>query len=137
MCTLLQHPNTHFQFFSYLFSLSVLYRCLTQYDCVTFNSLVTTLRSTEYARRNSGWLLLDAAEDLFLLACQRVCGTAKSSNTEVDPEHSPKWEALSEILGEVQTNLKGVDPSSASPGVNHVLVLVEDIRTGNQLKEVL
>lgn len=112
-------------------------RCLTQYDCVTFNSLVTSLRSTEYARRNSGWLLLDAAEDLFLLARQRVCGaTSKSGDTDIDPEHSPKWEALSEILGEVQTKLKGIDPCKASQGVNHVLVLVEDIRTGNQLKEV-
>lgn len=113
-------------------------RCLTQYDCVTFNSLVTSLRSTEYARRNSGWLLLDAAEDLFLLARQRVCGRpSKSNDTEVDPEHSPKWVALSEILSEVQTKLRGVDPRDASQGVNHILVLVEDIRTGNQLKEYL
>lgn len=112
-------------------------RCLTQYDCVTFNSLVTSLRTTEYFRRNSGWLLLDAAEDLFLLARQRVCGTKPSSDSEVEPEHSPKWMALAEILGEVQAKLKDIDPSVAPQGENHVLVLVEDIRTGNQLKEFL
>ena len=114
-------------------------RCLTQYDSVTFNSLVASLRSTEYARRNSGWLLLDAAEDLFLLARQRVCGQKQTETTddiEVDPEHSPKWVALSEILGEVQVKLKNVDVCGAPQGVNHILVLVEDTRTGNQLKEV-
>lgn len=98
---------------------------------------MTSLRSTEYARRNSGWLLLDAAEDVFLLARQRVCGPPSTSNDlETDPEHAPKWEALSEILGEVQAKLKGLDPCDASQGVNHVLVLVEDTRTGNQIKEV-
>ncbi|KAE8742861.1 hypothetical protein FOCC_FOCC011542 [Frankliniella occidentalis] len=113
-------------------------RCLTQYDCVTFNSLVTSLRSTEYARRNSGWLLLDPAEDLFLLASQRVCGSnSASKDSEINPEHAPKWVALSEILGEVQEKLKGVPSNDAAQGINHVLVLVEDIRTGNQLKEYL
>lgn len=113
-------------------------RCLTQYDSVTFNTLVTSLRSTEYARRNSGWLLLDAAEDLFLLARQRVVGSKPVSNaSDIDPEHSPKWVALSEILGEVQVKLKKLNHSDAPHGVTHILVLVEDTRTGNQIKEVL
>lgn len=113
-------------------------RCLTQYDSVTFNTLVTSLRSTEYARRNSGWLLLDAAEDLFLLARQRVLGSKPVTNdTEIESEHAPKWVALSEILGEVQDKLKGLSPSDVPSGVNHVLILVEDTRTGNQIKEYL
>lgn len=124
-----------YHFFSVNNILIYVNRCLTQYDCVTFNSLVASLRSTEYARRNSGWLLLDPAEDLFLLARQRVCGQI-TNDTEVDPEHSPKWVALSEILGEVQLKLKSIDPCDAPQGVNHILVLVEDTRTGNQLKEV-
>ena len=50
-------------------------RYLTKYDCVTFNTLVTSLRSTEYAMKSSGWLLLDSAESLFVVSKQRVVGT--------------------------------------------------------------
>jgi hypothetical protein len=50
-------------------------RYLTRYDCVTFNTLVNSLRSTEYAMKSSGWLLLDSAETLFVVSKQRVIGT--------------------------------------------------------------
>ena len=50
-------------------------RYLTKYDCVTFNTLVNSLRSTDYAMKSSGWLLLDSAESLFVVSKQRVIGT--------------------------------------------------------------
>jgi hypothetical protein len=55
--------------------------------------------------------------------------------TEVQPEVNPKWEVLSEILEEVDGLSKQaaeMDPSYS----NRVLVLVEDSRTCNQLKQV-
>jgi DNA excision repair protein ERCC-4 len=50
-------------------------RYLTKYDCVTFITLVNSLRSTDYAMKSSGWLLLDSAETLFVVSKQRVFGT--------------------------------------------------------------
>lgn len=47
---------------------------LTQYDCVTFNVVVKSLRTTEKALKSAGWMLLDAAENLFLTAKARVYG---------------------------------------------------------------
>ena len=41
---------------------------LTQYDCVTFLAFVSALRTTENAMRTGGWMILDAAETLFLTA---------------------------------------------------------------------
>ena len=47
---------------------------LTQYDCVTFNVVVKSLRTTEKALKSAGWMLLDAAGNLFLTAKARVYG---------------------------------------------------------------
>ena len=50
----------------------MLFRTLTQSDCVRLHNLLTSLRSTEYAVRSSGWLLLDSAETLFVAAKKRL-----------------------------------------------------------------
>jgi len=47
---------------------------LTQYDCVTFNVVVKSLKTTEKALKSAGWMLLDAAETLFITAKARVYG---------------------------------------------------------------
>ena len=47
---------------------------LTQYDCVTFNAVVKSLKTTEQALKSAGWMLLDAAENLFITAKARVIG---------------------------------------------------------------
>ena len=55
--------------------------------------------------------------------------------TDVQPEVNPKWQVLSDILEEVDGLSKHAakrDPSCS----NMVLVLVEDSRTCNQLKQV-
>jgi hypothetical protein len=41
---------------------------------VTFNVVVKSLRTTEKALKSAGWMLLDAAENLFLTAKARVYG---------------------------------------------------------------
>lgn len=47
---------------------------LTQYDCVTYNVVVKSLQTTERAIKNSGWMLLDSAEHLFITSKARVFG---------------------------------------------------------------
>lgn len=42
------------------------------HDAVSAYSLMKRYRSTEYAISNSGWTLLDAAEQIFMLSKQRV-----------------------------------------------------------------
>jgi hypothetical protein len=53
----------------------------------------------------------------------------------VQPEVNPKWEVLSEILNEIDGLSKQVAEKDPSYN-NKVLVLVEDTRTCNQLKQV-
>jgi hypothetical protein len=53
---------------------------------------------------------------------------------EVEPEVNPKWQVLSEVLEEVDGLSKHVAERDLS--CNKVLVLVEDSRTCNQIKQV-
>ena len=55
---------------------------LLQYDSVTFLSFVSALRTTENAVKSGGWMILDAAETLFLTARQRVFGTKDALKKE-------------------------------------------------------
>lgn len=110
---------------------------LTKYDCVTFNTLVSSLRSTEYAMKSWGWLLLDSAETLFVVSKQRVIGKKDNdSSLGVKPEVNPKWEVLSEILEEVDGLSKQIVKKDPLYN-NKVLILVEDSRTCKQLKQYL
>ncbi|XP_067003038.2 DNA repair endonuclease XPF isoform X2 [Anabrus simplex] len=106
---------------------------LTRYDCITFHNLVSGFRGMDYALKCSGWLLLDAAETLFLVAKQRTSGTPKNGKEgEVEPEPCPKWKVLSEVLEEINL-IAQKDPSRTEK----VLILVEDKRTCDQLKQYL
>lgn len=97
---------------------------LTQTDCVRFSNLLTSLRSTEYAHRSSGWVLMDSAETLFVTATKRMY----NAKNEVDPEPNPKWEALDEILKEIRTS---------SGKQETVLILVSSIESCRQLRDFL
>ena len=99
---------------------------LTQYDSVTFLSFVSALRTTENAVKSGGWMILDAAETLFLTARQRVFGAkdsfkkdAEGKLSEVPPfEECPKWKALTEILEEIRDGfivLTRFDPRKRVP----------------------
>lgn len=98
---------------------------LTQSDSVRLHTLLTSLRSTEYAVRSSGWLLLDSAETLFVAAKKRLF----SGKQAVEPEPNPKWETLTEVLKDIH---------KAASNISHVvLVLVDSQETCRQLKQYL
>ncbi|CAH0391346.1 unnamed protein product [Bemisia tabaci] len=98
---------------------------LTRKDSVRFYSLVRRMRTTEYALKNSGWMVLDAAETLFVASTKRLYDADK----KVSPEQNPKWSALSEALKEIQ------EDAGNSPAT--VLVFVDSIETCKQLKDYL
>jgi hypothetical protein len=64
--------NLSHQVFCFKCIMSYVGRSLTQTDSVRFNNLLTSLRSTEYAHRSSGWVLMDSAETLFVTAAKRM-----------------------------------------------------------------
>nr|CAD7202391.1 unnamed protein product [Timema douglasi] len=128
---------------------------LSRYDCVTFNTQLSSLRNMDYVIKNSGWMLLDAAETLFLVAKQRVLGRPREKTDpdkeknktdpdkekgiellDVDPEPSPKWMALTEVLKEINVTAK-VKLEGSTGGTDKLLILVEDNRICEQIKQYL
>ncbi|XP_045534517.1 DNA repair endonuclease XPF [Papilio machaon] len=101
-------------------------------DPVSFYALVSKYRTPEYAKVNSGWILLDSADQLFGAARGRVY----NSRNEFDPEHCPKWKCLSDLLTqeipeEVKKKGKGKLYSTK------VLILCQDNKTCCQLNNYL
>uniref|UniRef100_A0A8C9TMV2 DNA repair endonuclease XPF n=1 Tax=Scleropages formosus TaxID=113540 RepID=A0A8C9TMV2_SCLFO len=116
---------------------------LTQYDCVTFLNLLESLRSSQKAfGSNSGWLFLDSSTSLFVNARTRVYRVSetkkKFSVTSVEIkrelvlEKSPKWEALTEVMQEIERQ-----NSSCEEGPGRVLICASDDRTCAQLREYI
>lgn len=62
-------------YFKYKYKL--IFRSVTTLDCVRFQSMLSNYSSVDYAHRNSGWLLLDAAETLFNTAKRRLYNSKK------------------------------------------------------------
>ncbi|KAM6155601.1 DNA repair endonuclease XPF [Rhynchocyon petersi] len=134
--------------------LRTLLQYLSQYDCVTFLNLLESLRATEKAfGQNSGWLFLDSSTSMFVNARARVyhIPDAKmskkcklSEKTEVKEgqetkkelvlESNPKWEALTEVLKEIEAENK---ESEALGGPGQVLICASDDRTCSQLREYI
>ncbi|XP_046672972.1 DNA repair endonuclease XPF isoform X1 [Homalodisca vitripennis] len=98
---------------------------LTQGHSVRLQALLLTLRSSDYAKRSSGWIMLDSAETLFVSAKKRLY----NSKQEVAPEMNPKWQTLSEVLKEIHGDSGGSSQT--------VLILVETLATCRQLKQYL
>ncbi|KPP65195.1 DNA repair endonuclease XPF-like, partial [Scleropages formosus] len=125
---------------------------LTQYDCVTFLNLLESLRSSQKAfGSNSGWLFLDSSTSLFVNARTRVYrvsetkkklkvtdGAQQQQNNTVEIkrelvlEKSPKWEALTEVMQEIERQ-----NSSCEEGPGRVLICASDDRTCAQLREYI
>ncbi|XP_026861910.2 DNA repair endonuclease XPF [Electrophorus electricus] len=124
---------------------------LTQYDCVTFLNLLESLRSSQKNfGSNSGWLFLDSSTSMFVNARSRVyhipelkkklkVGEADQKPSPTAPlkrqlvlEKNPKWEALSEVLQEIEK-----DNSSCEHEPGRVLICASDDRTCAQLKEYI
>ncbi|XP_069841519.1 DNA repair endonuclease XPF isoform X2 [Dendropsophus ebraccatus] len=132
--------------------LRTLLQYLSQYDCVTFLNLLESMRASEKAfGQNSGWLFLDSSTSMFVHARGRVysvpdskstkkCKTAAETNDKQDGkrqlvlESNPKWEALSEVLKEIETENK---ESEALGGPGRVLICASDDRTCAQLREYI
>ncbi|XP_061174934.1 DNA repair endonuclease XPF-like [Saccostrea echinata] len=124
-------------------TLRLILRQMTQYDCITFFSMVNSVKMSEKAfGQNTGWLFLDAADSLFVHAKERVYGQEKTQINDKEKkedkepllEECPKWEALRDILKEIRKENKNLGPEE-EPGA--VLIAAEDDRTCNQLKEML
>ncbi|TSK14668.1 DNA repair endonuclease XPF [Bagarius yarrelli] len=124
---------------------------LTQYDCVTFLNLLESLRSSQKNfGSNSGWLFLDSSTSMFVNARSRVYRVSESKKKlkvgeveekpsasvalkrELVLEKNPKWEALTEVLQEIE---KDMSSSELQPG--RVLICASDDRTCAQLKEYI
>ncbi|MEE6497589.1 hypothetical protein FKM82_002780 [Ascaphus truei] len=130
--------------------LRTLLQYLSQYDCVTFLNLLESMRASEKAfGQNSGWLFLDSSTSMFVHARARVyhipdSKTTKKSKTELKDkqdgkkemvlESNPKWETLSEVLKEIETENKNSD---ALGGPGRVLICASDDRTCAQLREYI
>ncbi|KAL6094425.1 ercc4 [Pungitius sinensis] len=133
--------------------LRVLLLYLTQYDCVTFLNLLESLRSSQKNfGSNSGWLFLDSSTSMFMNARARVYRTPESKKKlkvgaeeekeksssasgvkrELVLEKSPKWEALTEVLEEIERENKS---SQQEPG--RVLICASDDRTCAQLQQYI
>ncbi|XP_053367000.1 DNA repair endonuclease XPF [Clarias gariepinus] len=124
---------------------------LTQYDCVTFLNLLESLRSSQKNfGSNSGWLFLDSSTSMFVNARSRVYRIPepkkklKVGESEEKPsasvplkrelvlEKNPKWEALTEVLQEIEKEL-----SNSEHEAGRVLICASDDRTCAQLKEYI
>lgn len=105
-------------------------------DSIAVYATMKRYRTQEYAMNNSGWILFDAAEQIFKLTRERVY----NDKDEFDPEYCPKWETLSEILRvEIPADTKKrieVNPKAANEPVV-VLILCQDTRTCYQLNQYL
>ncbi|XP_056153472.1 DNA repair endonuclease XPF [Lampris incognitus] len=130
--------------------LRVLLLYLTQYDCVTFLNLLESLRSSQKNFGcNSAWLFLDSSTSMFVNARSRVYRVAESrkkrkmatesgkqpvsaTERELVLEKSPKWEALTEVLQEIEKENKA---SPLEPG--RVLICASDDRTCAQLQQYI
>ncbi|CAB3223704.1 unnamed protein product [Arctia plantaginis] len=100
-------------------------------DSVSFYSLVSKYRTPEYAKINSGWILLDSAEQLFRLSRGRVF----NHKQEFDPEPCPKWKCLSDLLlKDIPDEIKKKDGNIYK---TKILILCQDTRTCSQLNHYL
>ncbi|XP_049868551.1 DNA repair endonuclease XPF [Pectinophora gossypiella] len=101
-------------------------------DSVSFYALVSKYRSPEYAKINSGWILLDSAEQLFTLAKNRVF----NSKNAFEPEPCPKWKCLSDLLlDEIPKEVRTTQNSSLNK--TKILILCQDNKTCSQLNHYL
>lgn len=107
-------------------------------DAISFYSYLRKYRTAEYAINNSGWTLMNAAEQVFKLSKERVF----NQNDEFDPEAPPKWKAVSEILRvEIPTHIKKTIADEKCEFDKEkpirILVLCSDAKTCHQLNQYL
>merc|ERR1712223_1973010 len=124
---------------------------LTRYDCITFHAFVSALKTTDNAMKSGGWMILDAAENLFTTAQLRVFGEngqipignskdekrlkTRQEDDILQFEENPKWLSLIEILKEIKSEIEsnGCDMKESFPS-EKVLVLTWDDRVAGQVE---
>ncbi|KAK9453708.1 hypothetical protein V1511DRAFT_482576 [Dipodascopsis uninucleata] len=131
-----------------VFDLSTLRQILNylfEYDCVSFLQALDVIvaansSSSGTTKQNiSPWLLMDAANVIFLSAQQRVFASSESPDeSRKHLDEDPKWEQLAEILDEVTEDMLS-RPRSDSVDWNgsSVLIMCGSERTCQQLKDYL
>uniref|UniRef100_A0A1B0CID9 Uncharacterized protein n=2 Tax=Lutzomyia longipalpis TaxID=7200 RepID=A0A1B0CID9_LUTLO len=103
------------------------------HDCISLYATVQRYRKTEYAMNCSGWVLLDAAEQMFETAKRRVF----NADDEFDPEWGAKWQSLSDILRvEIPNDIK-LNAEQRKNKSAVVLILCQDNKTCYQLSQFL
>jgi DNA excision repair protein ERCC-4 len=129
---------------------------LLTYDAVAFNQLLETVLTTNApaagsTRQNhSPWLFLDAAQEVFKVAKERVYMSkpeemSGEAGIIVVLEQLPKLVTLREVLEEIEHEIH-LSPQNGIPlhdcvdkddGTNAVVVMCTDERTCKQLREYL
>lgn len=111
-------------------------QCLTQQDCVAFYNMLKSIKdNVTIGTQMSDWLFLDASDNLFLYAKERVFGPvkkkepAKRSKTWEFEENS-KWKALTDILTEISNETTGLEKQM-------IILIVNDNAIGKQLMNVV
>lgn len=109
---------------------------LTQQDCVTFyNSLKSVKGGVTIDTQMSDWLFLDASDNLFMYAKNRVFVDSKGktddkkSEKKMVLEENTKWNALKDILDEISAETKDDKPM--------VVIIVNDDVITKQISAVL
>ncbi|XP_011692831.1 PREDICTED: DNA repair endonuclease XPF [Wasmannia auropunctata] len=125
-----QLSTTTKQLFSDLKTLRSLIISLTYEDSVSFYAMLNRLRTMEYAMKSGGWIMLPEFENLFKYARSRVY----TEKTELKPEPNPKWQALSEVLVEIQEQKH---KKKDYENIDKALILVHDNNICRQLKNYL
>ena len=109
---------------------------------MTFLSFVSALRTTENAVKSGGWMILDAAETLFLTARDRVFANMEDKKTKKKKgdaeqdmfEENPKWTEIGKVVEEIKEELVS---GAKDPAKETVLVVTRDERTSRQVNDFL
>lgn len=108
---------------------------LTRQDCVTFYGILQSIKdNVTVGTQMSDWLFLDASDNLFMHAKNRVFADNKKKDDtkkeqKVSLEENSKWNSLCEILDEISVDVKDK--------TQMVIIVVNDDGISKQLKEVV
>ncbi|KAJ5092555.1 hypothetical protein NUU61_007425 [Penicillium alfredii] len=143
------------QIVSDLTDLRAILHALLTYDAVSFVKYLDTIMAAQSPPPGSNkhsyspWLFLDAAHVLFQTAKSRVyegklsndfsrpsLSTAFSSELKPVLEPLPKWNVVSELLGEIDHDAY-IHPANTNETNGTILIMCNDQRTCRQLREYI
>ncbi|KAG0025165.1 hypothetical protein BGZ82_010184 [Podila clonocystis] len=117
---------------------------LVSYDSVNFNLYLETILATFSSTSSSYWIMTDPADKIYTTAKSRVfmnqTGYVDPEDPQLPPdmrpilEELPKWNVLSDIMDEVETEMHHAPQPE---GQDTVLIMAQDQRTCSQLKRYL